>query len=76
MQISDGDEYLDTFFDEGNEVIGYADADEMIDKIKYYLSNDSERERVARNGYRRVLKDYRMSHLLHKLGQIIREAAA
>lgn len=77
MQISDGDEYLDTFFKEGDEIVGYADsdADELIDKIRFYLTNDAERTRIARNGYRRVMRDYRIGNLLRRAGVIIRDTS-
>jgi spore maturation protein CgeB len=76
MQISDGDEYLNEFFDEGDEIIGYKnfDADELIDKIQFYLMHDSERERIARHAYRRVMRDYRIGNLLRQSGAIIQEA--
>ncbi len=76
MQISDGDEYLNTFFKEGDEIVGYKDldADDLIDKISYYLKHDAERTRIARNAYRRVMRDYRIGHMLHRAGVIIREA--
>ncbi len=76
MQISDGDEYLSTFFENGEEIVGYrdSDADDLIDKIRYYLAHDVERDRIARNAYRRVMRDYRIGHLLHKAGVIIRDA--
>ena len=71
MQISDGDEYLSHFYDVGNEVIGYSEVDELIDKIKFYLLHDHERERIALNGYRRVMKDYKMDRLIKELSSII-----
>jgi spore maturation protein CgeB len=76
MQLSDGEEFLDTFFDQGNEVVGYADADDLIDKIRFYLSHEEERLRIAANAYRRVMRDYRIGHLLGRAAQIIREASA
>ena len=75
MQISDGGEYLNAFFDEGNEITGYSNADDLIDKIRFYLTNDSERMRIARNAYRRVMRDYRIADLLQRAGSIIREAS-
>jgi len=77
MQISDGSEYLDTFFKPYDEVVPYPDfdADTLIDLIKYYLDNPTERLRISRNGYRRVLKDYRISHLLNKLGSLLHQAS-
>lgn len=72
MQISDGGPYLDTFFEVGKEIESYRNTDELIDKIKYYLEHDAERQQIARNGYRRVELDYRMKHLLQKAGEIIK----
>lgn len=76
MQISDGDEYLSTFFKVGDEVIGYADADELIGKIEYYLENDNERQRIALNGFIRVNKEYKHNYLMQKLGNILEERVA
>jgi spore maturation protein CgeB len=71
MQISDGGEHLDRFFRVGEEIVGYEDADELIDRIRYYLLHDEERERIARNGYHRVLADYRFSQSLQRMGRLI-----
>ena len=74
MQLSDGDEYLGSFFAEGEEVVGYSSADDLIDKIRYYLDHDEERRRIAINAHRRVMRDYRIEHLLHRAADLIREA--
>jgi spore maturation protein CgeB len=74
MQLSDGDEYLNAFFDEGREIVGYRSADDLIDKIHYYLDHDDERQRIAAAAYRRVMRDYRIGHVLHRAAEIIREA--
>lgn len=71
MQISDGGEYLDSFFDVGNEIVGYRSADDLIDKMRFYLANDSERERIAVAGFSRVMRDYRIANLLQGAGQLI-----
>jgi len=76
MQISDGDEYLDAFYQEGEEIVGYkdSDADDLIDKIHFYLAHDAERERIARNAYLRVKREYRIENLLQKAGAAIQKA--
>lgn len=74
MQISDGDEYLGTFFDIGNEIVGYSDPDDLIDKVRFYLANDAERIRIARNAYRRVRSDYRIKTLLNNAADVIAQA--
>jgi spore maturation protein CgeB len=74
MQISDGDEHLGAFFVEGDEVVGYRDADDLIAKIEHYLKNDAERLRIARNGYRRTMRDYRVADVLRRAGSLIGDA--
>ena len=73
MQISDGEQYLEKFFSVGEEVVSYRDVNELIDKVKYYLDHDEERENIALNGFRRVRKDYRIADLLMKAGDNIKK---
>ena len=73
MQISDGGRHLSAFFDVGEEIVGYADADELIDRIRYYLTHDDERRRIALNGYHRVMRDHRIRHSLHEAASLIRD---
>lgn len=73
MQLSDGGEYLDSFFREGEEIIGYENADDLIDKIRYYLANDSEREKIALNGYLRVMRDHHIKQRMRQLGELVQE---
>ena len=69
MQISDGGPYLADFFDVGREIVGFDEADDLIDKIRYYLAHDEERQVIARRGHERVLAD-------HRFGRRMREAVA
>lgn len=72
MQISDGGEYLSTFFEPDREIAGYETADELIDRIKYFLEHDGERESIARAGYRRVMRDHTIALRLRQAGALIR----
>jgi spore maturation protein CgeB len=72
MQISDGGTYLNHFFTVGEEIESYRDANELFEKIYFYLSNDKERERIALNGFRRVLKDYKITKALHQAYKLIK----
>lgn len=76
MQISDGGEYLNRFFSVGKELAGYSDANDLVDKIDYYLTHDEERLRIAREGFRRVTSDYRFSVSLSKIGKEIIQNAS
>ena len=46
------------YFIPGKEIVTYKDVDDAAEKIKFYLKNDIEREKIAENGYKRVLKDH------------------
>ena len=72
MQISDGGEYLEEFFKVGVEIESYETTDELIDKIYFYLKNDSAREKIAKAGYDRVLKDHTIKRRLHDLAKYIK----
>ena len=74
MQISDGGEYLGEFYKVGKEIESYETAEELIDKVKYYLAHDDARERIARAGYRRVMRDHRLRRRLETAAYLIRSA--
>jgi len=71
MQISDGGEYLDEFFRVGDEIVGYDSADDLIDKLHYFLTQDDERERIARRGYQRAIEKHRFAYRMRRLGELI-----
>ena len=71
MQISDGGPFLDNFYEPGREIVGYSSADDLIEKIRYYLEHDAERESIARAGFRRAMRDHRMKQRLRQAGELI-----
>lgn len=52
---------LDELFVDGKEIVMYDSLDDMVDKAKYYLAHDEEREAIAKAGYERSMKDHRFS---------------
>jgi hypothetical protein len=53
------------FFEEGKEAEFFASGEELLDKIKFYCSNESARERVAKAGHRRCIEsNYAYVHRL------------
>jgi spore maturation protein CgeB len=56
----------------GEEIAIYADADEMIDKVRYYLEDDDLRENIAHAGYMRTMSDHtfeqRFSSVFEQMG--------
>lgn len=42
----------------GQEIVLYKDKQDLLEKIRYYLNNDNERENIAKNGRMRALNDH------------------
>jgi spore maturation protein CgeB len=76
LQISDGGAWLTSFFEPGEEVVTYRSADELVDLVRYYLTHESERRRIALNGYRRAMRDHRFSLRMRQAGELIADAIA
>jgi spore maturation protein CgeB len=76
MQLSDGGDYLSRFFDVGSEIVSYRGADDLIDRIRWYLTHDAERERIARAGFRRAVGECRMRRRLEQAGELIMRGIA
>jgi spore maturation protein CgeB len=51
-------EELEEFYEIGKEIVCYTDAQDLADKIKYYLRHDGERERIRKAGYERCVRDH------------------
>jgi len=73
LLITDFKKNLPDLFVPNKEVVTYKTSDELATKIKFYLSHDSSRKKVAAAGQRRTLSDHnylkRMSQLLEILNK-------
>jgi spore maturation protein CgeB len=62
----------DQCFVDGKEVVMWSTIDELQDKIKYYLIQDTEREQIALAGQKRAVQDHswqaRFNYLFSELG--------
>jgi spore maturation protein CgeB len=67
-------EYMDElaeFFDIGREVVCYEDLDDLVDKCRYYLVHEEERERIRLAGLRRALNDHTWQKRFHDVFETI-----
>ena len=51
-------EELVEFFEIGKEIVCYDDKADLLEKVRYYLAHDSERERIRRAGLLRARRDH------------------
>lgn len=58
---------LDDYFEVGNELERFTTKEEMLEKVKYYLENEEKREKIAKNGKRKVLENYTFERYLNEI---------
>lgn len=71
MLLTDEKDDLGELFKVGSEVVSYSDADDLIEKIRYYLVHDEERLAIARAGQERTLHSHTYLRRMKELEQII-----
>lgn len=61
---------LSEYFVNGEDLVWYESMEDMMDKISFFLTHDSERERIASNGSFKVQKYFSYTELLQKIFQM------
>lgn len=51
---------IEEVFEDGKHLVLYKTLDEAVDKTKYYLAHDEEREKIAQAGYEEVIKKHKI----------------
>lgn len=49
---------LDQYYENGKEVVFFDGRDDLIKKVRYYLTHESERAAIAQAGYERTMRDH------------------
>lgn len=62
---------LTDYYEDGKEIVIYKDIDDMIEKIKYYLKHNEEREAIAQAGYERTLREHTYEKRFNNIFKII-----
>lgn len=62
---------LKDYYKDGKDIVIYKDTNDMIDKIKYYLKHNKEREAIALSGYEQTLKEHTYEKRFNKIFKII-----
>ena len=72
FQVSDSQPELINILEPGREVETYETQDELLDKIKFYLSDDDKRNQIALAGHKRILQDHTINHRVKVILDIIK----
>ncbi len=64
---------LENYFEIDKEIVCFKNADEMIDKVTYYLNHDEERRAIAQAGWKRAINEYTPFHMLSRVFDEIEE---
>jgi glycosyltransferase involved in cell wall biosynthesis len=60
------EDYLE-LFKEGKEIVMFKDKEELLEKVKYYLKNEKQREQIAQAAYSKIIKNYSLDANLKKI---------
>ena len=71
LLITDAKRNLSELFEPGEEVVTYADENELVEKIHRYLADEVERTRIARAGQARTLREHTYEHRMKELVEIL-----
>ena len=58
---------IEDIFEVGKEIVTYKDTKECLEKIKFYIENDTEREEIARAGRVRTMDRFTFRHSLQDI---------
>jgi hypothetical protein len=61
---------IEEVFEDGKHLVLYRSLDEMVDKAKWYLAHDSERERIALAGYEEVMAKHTIQHRVDRMLEV------
>ncbi len=64
---------LEQYFEIGREIVCFDSAKEASEKIRYFLQNSGEREKIAARGYERAQREYRGEIMVRKIFDQIEE---
>ena len=67
FQLSYYVEGLERHYEIGSEIVLYSSPEELVEKVRYYLEHEDEREAIAQRGYARTLRDHAMEQRFRRL---------
>lgn len=75
FMITGFNDALNEYYEISKEVVCYAQPDELVELVKYYLENDEEREQIREAGYQRVIRCHTYAHRFEEIFSALRESS-
>jgi spore maturation protein CgeB len=71
LQLVDARDDMGSFYKPDEEIVTFASPQEMMDKIRYYLTHEEERRAIALRAFERTLKDHTYAKRIFQMLAII-----
>ena len=75
LLVTDAKENLSNLFEPGREVVTYANEDDLVEQVRYYLDNEPERRAIAHKGQQRTLHEHSYLRRMEELVAILEESS-
>lgn len=72
LLLTDAKRNLSELFEPGREVVSYADDDELVERVWYYLEHEDERAEIAAAGQARTLAQHTYKDRMRELVELLR----
>lgn len=69
--LSESTEGLEGLYEPGKEIECFSSFNELVEKIKYYLAHEEEREKIAQAGYQRSARDHTCEKRFNEMFKIM-----
>jgi spore maturation protein CgeB len=57
LQIAPRNDEIESFFEDGKEIVLFSSLEELASKVKYFMKHDAERKKIAKRGFDRVTSE-------------------
>jgi spore maturation protein CgeB len=71
LYLTERQDELAEYFCIGREVLAYADRDDLLDQVRYYLAHPEQAERIRRAGRHRARRDHTWQHRFRDLFSVL-----
>jgi len=71
--LTDYVSYMEELFEDGKHLVLYRSLDEAVDKAKYYLAHDEERDRIAQAGHELVMKYHTIDKRVDRILEVYKD---